>query len=542
MAHPPGRWALVLGCLIPVFLPVSGLRAQTATGLRFVQEPTDVAVGEPIDPAVTVEAVDAAGNRVASFTSRINVALLSNPGGASLGGRKQDDPVNGLATFDNLSVNEAGEGYTLRATANGLASATSAAFDVGDEDDDDDDAVRLEFGQQPADAPAGATISPAVTVRAVDSDGETDTSFGGSITIAKVSGPSSGLLQGTLTRPAASGVATFDDLSLEVTGSYTLGAASSPLAGATSAAFIITPGPPSAATSEVTAVPGSIPADGSSTSTITVRLRDSFGNPIAGGGNNVLLTTDLGSLDPVSDGGNGIYSASLTSSTTAGTATVTGTVDGARIDDSATVVFSQVGSPPTPSPPPSPANSRISADPVTIPADGSSVSTITVLLIDANGAPLTAGGDRVTLSTTLGALGPVSDRGNGAYTATLRSTTTAGAATVTGTVNGATIGATATVTFAAGSADLEVELSVSDDSPTVGENVAYVVTVRNGGPATATGVQLTQRIPPRLALTSATTSRGSYDAATGVWSVGSLTPDERATLTLVLTVAGGGSN
>ncbi len=740
--HPRWRWVLAPACLTAMLLSASALYAQTATALRFVQQPTDVDVGEQIDPPVTVEAVDAFGTRVTSFGTRIHVEILSNPGGGSLGGRKHDDPQDGLATFDNLTISEPGEGYTLRATASGVTSATSASFDV--EDDDDDGAERLAFGQQPLNAVAGAVISP-VTVRAVDSDGQTDTSFTGSITISKASGPSAGQLQGTLTRPAASGVATFSDLSLEVTGTYTLSAASSPLDGATSAAFTITPGPPSTATSqitasptsipangsststitvqledafgnpratggntitlstnlgsvtsaatdngngtytgtltsgtvagiatvsgsidgspitdsaavsltpagttrlefgqqptgaaagavispavtiravtlgvtdptfngpvtlsivtgpsggqllgtttrnasagvatfddlsieltgtytlratsgalapdtsaaftitpgppsgatsEITAAPASIPADGSSTSTVSVRLRDSFGNPMTGGGNSVTLTTDLGSLGPVSDGGDGTYSATLTSSTTSGTAVVTGTVDGADIDDTASVVFS-AGPPPTPSPTPSPANSRISADPVTIRADGISTSTITVQLIDASGVPLASGGDTVTLATNLGTIGPVSDHGNGAYSATLTSTSTPGAATISGTVNGATIGDTAIVTFATGSADIEVEVTVSDDSPTVGEDVALVVTVRNGGPETATGVQVLQAIPARLALASATASQGNYDAATGVWSVGSVAPAGRATLTLVFVVTGEESN
>jgi adhesin/invasin len=189
----------------------------------------------------------------------------------------------------------------------------------------------------------------------------------------------------------------------------------------------------------------------------------------------------------------------------------------------------------------SPANSRISADPVSIAADGSSTAAITVVLIDASGAPLTSGGDAVTLSTTLGTLGPVSDRGNGTYAATLTSSTSPGTATVTGTVNGEAIADTATVTFATASADVEVEVAVSDEAPAVGDDVALVVTVRNGGPGTATGVQLTQAIPPRLALASATTSKGDYDPATGVWSVGSLALGERAILTLVLTVVEDGS-
>jgi hypothetical protein len=38
--------------------------------------------------------------------------------------------VNGVATFSNLSINNAGTGYTLAAAATGLASATSSAFNV----------------------------------------------------------------------------------------------------------------------------------------------------------------------------------------------------------------------------------------------------------------------------------------------------------------------------------------------------------------------------------------------------------------------------
>jgi len=624
--HPRGRRTLVLLCLAAALVPVSGLRAQTATALRFVSQPSDVEPGDHISPPVTVEAVDASGSRVTSFTTRIDVELI--PSSIALGGKKQDDPDDGLATFDNLSISVAGRGYRLRATAIGVAPDTSAAFDVLDADA----AVRLEFGQQPTGTAAGAVISPAITVRAVRGDGANDTAFTGNVTIGIASGPT-GQIFGTTTRPVASGIGTFNDLSIELAGTYTLMAASSGLAPDTSAAFAITPGSPSGATSEITSDPASIAADGSSTSLITAVLRDAFGNRLTSGGNLVALATDRGTLGTVSDRGDGTYTATLTSSTSAGTATVTGTVGGVGIVDTATVVFSPAGTPTlvvdvqpvsTPIGQPitpavvvratdglgntlvdfagsatvslvsnptgaslsgslarpfqdglarfddlridragsgyrlgfsspgiqsatsapfvitggtaSPTSSTITADPVAIPADGNSTSTITVRLIDAGGTPLTSGGDRVILSATRGILGQVTDRGDGTYTATLSSSATPGTATISGTVNGATIIDTATVTFAAGSADLEVEVSVSDTSPTVGDEVAYVVTARNRGPDTATGIRLVQEIPTRLAFASATTSKGDYDPTTALWTVGSLAPEERATLTLVLTV------
>jgi adhesin/invasin len=186
----------------------------------------------------------------------------------------------------------------------------------------------------------------------------------------------------------------------------------------------------------------------------------------------------------------------------------------------------------------SPSQSTIVASPTTIAADGISTSTVTVQLRDADGFPLSGGGDAVTLSTTLGTLSAIRDVGNGTYTATLRSTTAGGTARITGTVNGAPIADDATVTFAVGSADLEVAVEVSDGSPVVGGEITYALTVRNQGPDDATGVALTHALPPRLELVSATATQGTYTAASGVWNVGSLDEGDQATLTIVARVLG----
>lgn len=72
-------------------------------------------------------------------------------------------------------------------------------------------------------------------------------------------------------------------------------------------------------------------------------------------------------------------------------------------------------------------------------ADGVATASIIVFATDATNTPLTVGGDHVALSTTLGTLGAVTDNGNGTYTATMTSSTTAGTATVSGTINGVAI-------------------------------------------------------------------------------------------------------
>ncbi|MCK5411878.1 MAG: hypothetical protein KAJ67_07275, partial [Gemmatimonadetes bacterium] len=96
----------------------------------------------------------------------------------------------------------------------------------------------------------------------------------------------------------------------------------------------------SAVTSTITASPTSITADVASTSTVTVQLKDAGGNDLTVGGDAVTLATTLGTLSaPVTDNGDGSYTATLTSATTAGTATVTGTVNTVAIADDATVRF-----------------------------------------------------------------------------------------------------------------------------------------------------------------------------------------------------------
>ncbi|HKY60622.1 MAG TPA: invasin domain 3-containing protein, partial [Gemmatimonadota bacterium] len=146
--------------------------------------------------------------------------------------------------------------------------------------------MALQFLSQPSDADAGQTIAP-FTVRAINSSGS-QAVFIGDITVSVASGP--GQIDGTTTVFTLTGQATFNNVNIDEAGTYTLQATSDPsLTPATSASFQISPGPPSSATSQITANPTSIPADGTSTSTITVQLRDQFGNDLDSGGDAVTL-------------------------------------------------------------------------------------------------------------------------------------------------------------------------------------------------------------------------------------------------------------
>jgi hypothetical protein len=97
-----------------------------ATDLIFVQEPTNTGVSTVMIPAVTVAAADACGNIDIDFTG--NIALTST--GTLTGSPVTEAAVAGVATFSNLIHTAVASGRTLEATSAGLASATSASFDV----------------------------------------------------------------------------------------------------------------------------------------------------------------------------------------------------------------------------------------------------------------------------------------------------------------------------------------------------------------------------------------------------------------------------
>ncbi|HUL48674.1 MAG TPA: NHL repeat-containing protein, partial [Gemmatimonadales bacterium] len=101
-----------------------------AAKLAFVRQPTNTFQGTLIAPFVQVAAEDSAGARATGFTDVITLSLTSSsPGGTTLSGNAVA-AIDGIATFTELQVNQPGNGYTLTATATGIARATSTAFDV----------------------------------------------------------------------------------------------------------------------------------------------------------------------------------------------------------------------------------------------------------------------------------------------------------------------------------------------------------------------------------------------------------------------------
>jgi uncharacterized repeat protein (TIGR01451 family) len=96
--------------------------------------------------------------------------------------------------------------------------------------------------------------------------------------------------------------------------------------------------------------------------------------------------------------------------------------------------------------------------------------------------------------------------------------------------------ATASIYATGEAADLNVDKTVSETHPEVGEQITWTVVLTNEGPNTATNVILTDNLPPGVTLVSSSTTHGKFDPVTGEWCVDDLAPGASQTLTLVTTV------
>ena len=204
--------------------------------LVFTTEPSNTTAGTAISPAVQVSVEDAAGDVATGDNSNVTISLGSLGGDGSLSGTLTEPAVDGVATFNDLSVDKASLGYTLNATDGSLTGATSDSFNVTP-----GAPSHVVFVAQSGEASAGASMGPWV-VAVEDSAGNLVTSDNSEVTIAIGANPGGGTLLGTQTVAATGGVAVFDDLSIDDAGAaYTLTAADGSLAGATSVPFDVAP-------------------------------------------------------------------------------------------------------------------------------------------------------------------------------------------------------------------------------------------------------------------------------------------------------------
>jgi gliding motility-associated-like protein/uncharacterized repeat protein (TIGR01451 family) len=87
------------------------------------------------------------------------------------------------------------------------------------------------------------------------------------------------------------------------------------------------------------------------------------------------------------------------------------------------------------------------------------------------------------------------------------------------------------------STDVSVTKTASSMSPIIGEEITFYITASNtSGLYNATGVEVSDILQNGYTYISSTTSAGTYDVLTGVWSVGNLNAGASETLTIIAQV------
>lgn len=109
--------------------PTSTATAGPTYKMTFTTQPGGAVAWEPFKTQPVVTVVDENGNVVTNYDKPISLSIYNPSGSVQMYGQMQETPVNGVATFKNLYIDEPGT-YRLKARSSGLDDAISEPFEV----------------------------------------------------------------------------------------------------------------------------------------------------------------------------------------------------------------------------------------------------------------------------------------------------------------------------------------------------------------------------------------------------------------------------
>ncbi|MFN2374174.1 MAG: filamin/ABP280 repeat domain-containing protein [Cyclonatronaceae bacterium] len=297
--------------------------------LTIVQQPVGTMAGNPINPAPSVRVTDSENNPIEGIALTVSLN-----GGEFADGSTTEilTGSNGISAFGNLVINEAASGYTLTfgSLVSGLANVTSQQFNVT--------AASGDPSQTSAIVPDGvAGEETRITIRVEDSWGN-PTGSADDLTV-EVAGENENDLKVTGTGMPGEFAAAYtpinagtDVITIRLDGVEIPG---SPYNSQVSAGSV----DPSEST--VTADPDELPVG--SSSTVTVKLRDEFSNPVTGYTNaDFVISLDgnatAGQVSETTEPGTYQFQVS---SNVEGDIEVTVTVRGITLDDTPDIDFEE---------------------------------------------------------------------------------------------------------------------------------------------------------------------------------------------------------
>jgi hypothetical protein len=331
----------------------------------------------------TLSAKDTFGN--ANPTGLPAVAAIAFTS-TSVGGTGTFGPVtnSGSGTYTSTFTAVTSGSVTIGATISAVAVSNNATVSIGASA-----ATQLVLTTIPASTTAGSSFN--ITVTAKDSNGNTATSYGGSVSITSSDGIAGLPLASTLT----SGTKTFA-VTLKTAGSKTVSAGDGSLS-VTSSGITVNPGAYDVTQSIVTASLSSL--NSGSTLTATLTAKDSFGNSNPTGlpavASIAFTSTSVGgtgTFGAITNAGAGVYT-SVFSAVTSGSVTLGATISTVAISNGASVSIGAGGA----------TQLTISSAPSSTIAGAS--FNITVTAKDLNGNTATSYAGSVSITSSDGAAG-----------------------------------------------------------------------------------------------------------------------------------------
>ena len=193
----------------------TGTNALDNAKLVFTVQPTNTTAGAAISPPIVVAVQDAAGKPIPYANGPVTIGWASGFDTRTFLGTSTVNAVNGVATFDDLSIMQAAAVNVLKASYVAaypvLTSAPSSAFSV----------APAAASKLVVSGPSSidATRQFAVDVHASDPFGNyVPSTPTNSVTVSLGSNPGGATLDGTLTLPMVGGAVTFANLTLDRAG------------------------------------------------------------------------------------------------------------------------------------------------------------------------------------------------------------------------------------------------------------------------------------------------------------------------------------
>jgi autotransporter-associated beta strand protein len=189
--------------------------ADAASNLVFASQPITVTAGDPAT-ALTANLMTPAGAVDTAFNASVSLSIASGPPGGQILGSLEIAAQSGIAAWNDVRFTRAGT-YTLKASTIGGLIAETAPIAVNP-----GPVAQTVVSTQPGMSWQFGVISPSPVIALTDQFGNIIPNAPASVIASILSGPPGAILTGITTVPVHNGYATFGDLTVNLSGIYSL--------------------------------------------------------------------------------------------------------------------------------------------------------------------------------------------------------------------------------------------------------------------------------------------------------------------------------